>query len=228
MSLMSGARGTLVLPHASAARGDAAPPLEGGTTPQTLRASGGDSAAAPTVQQQAVEVHPTTQGQLQATPLHRAAPSRWANAASAARAAVTPLPGGAFRESATIRASFWLCRGCDVAWPREGAAADVCPTCHVPREDMQLQAGATERAQVRAIVEADSYGRSLGFANSTEQPIGPPPAFYANPNAEGFAESVRSAAIGMVAGITLNGGRTDAIMTFESWLLLMYDAEFSV
>ena len=87
---MSGARGTLVLPHASAARGDAAPPLEGGTTPQTLRASGGDSAAAPTVQQQAVEVHPTTQGQLQATPLHRAAPSRWANAASAARAAVTP------------------------------------------------------------------------------------------------------------------------------------------
>ena len=166
------------------------------------------------------------------TPMVRAAPSRWASAATTATARATSLPGAAFRESATLRASFWLCRGCDLAWPRGGGepnAKDVCPSCHIAREDMQLQAGATEVAQVRALVEANSYGRSLGFENSTEQPIGAAPVAFANPHAAGFAETVRAAALRIVGpGVNLSGARTDAIMTFEAWLLLTYDAEFSL
>ena len=84
---------------------------------------------------------------------------------------------------------------------------------------MQLQAGATEVAQVRALVEANSYGRSLGFANSTEQPIGAAPVAFANPHVQGFAETVRAAALRIVGpGVNLSGARTDAIMTFEAWL----------
>ena len=166
---------------------------------------------------------------LVATPMSRSAPSRWASAAATATAAATSLPGAAFRESATLRASFWLCRNCDKAWALDGAAGLVCPDCNVARSDMQLQAGATEVTQVRELVQSSAYGRSLNFANRNEQPIGPPPAAFANPNAPDFAETVRSAALRLLGpGVSLTGGRTDAIMTFESWLLLMYDAAFSV
>jgi hypothetical protein len=171
-------------------------------------------------------LYTAAQGVL-ATPLQRAAPSRWARAATTATEGATSLPGAAFRESATLRASFWLCRGCDLAWPLTGA--HVCAACHIAREDMQLQAGATEVAQVHTLVQASSYGRSLHFANSTEQPIGAPPAAFANPHAPGFAEMVRSTAVRLLGpGATLNGAKTDALTTFESWLLLTYDAEFSV
>ena len=40
---------------------------------------------------------------------------------------------------------------------------------------------------------------------------------------------MRSATLRLLGpGVTPSGGRTDALMTFESWLLLMYNAEFSV
>ena len=163
------------------------------------------------------------------TPRSHSAPSRWAQAAASATAAATSLPGAAFRESATLRASFWLCRNCDLAWAVGGAAGRVCPECHVARVDMQLQAGPTELAHVRELVQSSLYGRGLAFANRNEQPIGPPPAAFANPHTPDFAETVRSATLRLLGpGVTLSGGRTDALMTFESWLLLMYDAEFSV
>ena len=233
-----GSRGCCVLPHAAAPR-DASPTAAAAATTPRAGATCEQRGVGASI---SLTVH-TTDGDITtdladrepqgraliANPLQRAAPSRWTAAASTATAAATSLPGAAFRESATLRASFWLCRGCDLAWSLHGAAAAVCPTCHVAREDMQLQAGATELAQVRAIVEADHYGRSLQFANNTEQPIGAPPALYANPNADGFNEAVRSTAVRLLAsGVKLSGSRTDAVVTFESWLLLTYDAEFSV
>ena len=215
---------TTMTPAAGAATPSAGAIVMGGGTPGPLTVEANDGQ----LNAEGGEPQPRERA-LIATPLQRAGPSRWASAASTAAASTTSLPGAAFRESATLRASFWLCRGCDLAWSLDGAAADVCPKCHVSREDMQLEAGATELAQVRAIVEADSYGRSLLFANSNEQPVGAPPALYANPNADGFSEAVRSTAVRLLApGIKLTGGRTDAIVTFESWLLLMYDGEFSV
>ena len=223
-----GSRGCCVLPYAAAPRDVTITPTAGATTP-TAGSTAIGAGAIPSLTVGTTDGRISAERGLIATPLQRAAPSRWASAASTAAAAATSLPGAAFRESATLRASFWLCRGCDLAWSLEGAAADVCPSCHIAREEMQLQAGAAELAQVRNIVQASSYGRSLAFANSNEQPIGAPPAFYANPNAHGFSEAVRSTAVRLLApGIKLSGGRTDALVTFESWLLLTYSAEWSV
>ena len=165
-----GSRGCCVLPYAAAPRDVTITPTAGATTPRCgafLDAGAITSLTVGTTDGRIATDIAGARG-LIATPLQRAAPSRWASAASTAAAAATSLPGAAFRESATLRASFWLCRGCDLAWSLVGTAADTCPTCHVAREDMRLQAGATELAQVSAIVQASTYRRSLQFANSNE------------------------------------------------------------
>ena len=73
------------------------------------------SACAPSASANASWLQATAPRAL-AAPLQHVAPSRWAGAAaSASTGVVTSLPGGAFRESATLRTSFWLCRGCDLA-----------------------------------------------------------------------------------------------------------------
>ena len=77
-------------------------------------------------------------------------------------------------------------------------------------------------------MHSTSYGLSLRCANNIVQPIGAPPATYANPNVAGFSELVRQAALRELWPEGLRGSKTDAVATFESWLLLMYDGEFSL
>ena len=86
---------------------------------------------------------------------------------------------------------------------------------------MQLQAGRQELADLEGIVSASTYGRGLRFAHATVQPIGAPPAAYANPDAPGFSEMVRTTALNALFPEFENRLRTDALMTFEAWLLLM-------